>query len=146
MPLNGWSYLVATYDGTTLVMYLDGQQLGTATFAGALATTGTSFVIAGDVGCASCDPLWNGNLDDAAGYPTALSAAQVLNHFNQSGNMRPAAPTNVTATAGANQATISWTASVTSTGAAVQKYVVRSSQNSTAVAGSATASEIGSVL
>src|SRR5207244_1844749 len=61
---------------------------------------------------------WNhfiGNLDDVAIYPTALSAAQVQDHFAASGNTRPGAPTSLTASAGANQVSVSWAAPATGT-------------------------------
>ena len=66
-----------------------------------------------------------GGLDEAALYPTGLSTVQVLNHFNQSGNSRPTAPTNVSAAAGQNLATVSWTAS-SATGTSVTGYLVES--------------------
>ncbi len=74
---------------------------------------------------------------------TALTATQVAAHFNASGNSRPAAPTNVSATAGANQATVSWTASTTSAGAPVTGYLVTAyigtqPQNSLGVSGTTT--------
>jgi RHS repeat-associated protein len=56
-------------------------------------------------------PSFNGKLDEVAVYATALSSTQVQNHW-QAGNGLPWLPTSVTATAGANQATVSWTAPI----------------------------------
>src|SRR5207245_152800 len=98
---SAYHHVVMTYDGAgTLTMYLDGQSLGTAGVA-SLNTCACSLNLG-----------WTLNgLDEGAVYPTALSATQVLTHFNASGNTRPTAPSNVSATAGANQAGLSWGAS-----------------------------------
>jgi hypothetical protein len=69
-----WHQVVATYDGTTLIMYVDGQQVGqTTTFAGALGTqsNGSSLVIGRDSWCV-CDSF-NGTMDDVSIYGSALS-------------------------------------------------------------------------
>jgi RHS repeat-associated protein len=132
---NGsWHLITATYDGTTLTVYLDGQSLGTGTFSGALATSpNTTYgLILGHyfwcgVGCNE----YNGSLDDAAIYGAALNPLQVAAHFNASGNSRPTAGSGVSATAGANQATVSWTASTASTGSPVSGYLVTASLNGT---------------
>jgi RHS repeat-associated protein len=66
--------------------------------------------------------LLNGKLDEVAVYSTALSATQVQNHW-QAGNGLPWSPTNVMATAGTNQVTVSWTAP-TFNGSGITGYVV----------------------
>jgi RHS repeat-associated protein len=130
---NGqWHQLVATYDGATLIMYVDGQQVGqTTSFAGTLGTqsNGSGLVIGKD-SWACCD-WFNGTVDDVSIYGSALSPARVLAHFAASGNARPAAPTGVTAVAGANQAIVSWTAPTGSvTGYQVTAISGNVSQNS----------------
>jgi len=145
---GNWHLLDMTYDGNvTLTAYLDGQSLGSKTLAGRLNTQSTALDIGGSVWC-SCDAFRNTNngLDDVAVYATALTSTQVAAHFAASGNTVPTAPTNVTATAGANQATMSWTASTATVPAgetAVQGYVVTAYDgstpaNSTSVPASAT--------
>jgi len=130
---NGqWHQVVATYDGATLIMYVDGQQVGqTAAFAGTLGTqsNGSGLVVGRDSWCV-CD-WFNGTVDDVSIYGSALSPARVLAHFTASGNARPAAPTGVTAVAGANQAIVSWTAPAGSvTGYQVTAISGNVSQNS----------------
>jgi RHS repeat-associated protein len=66
--------------------------------------------------------MLNGKIDEVAVYSTALSATQVQNHW-QAGNGLPWSPTNVTATAGQNQAMISWTAP-TFNGSGITGYVI----------------------
>jgi len=132
---GGWHHLAITYDGTNLFAYLDGQGLGSATFGAALNT-----VVDGN-GLAIGNQFWSywtadeqlvGNLDDVAIYPSALTAAQVADHFNLSGNARPTAPV-VSASAGVNQATVSWSASTASAGAPVTQYMVQAFSASQAV-------------
>jgi RHS repeat-associated protein len=143
---NGqWHQMVATYDGTTLIMYVDGQQVGqTTTFAGALGTqsNGSGLVIGRDSWCV-CDSF-NGTMDDVSVYGSALSPARVLAHFTASGNARPAAPTSVTAIAGANQAIVSWTAPVGSvTGYQVTAILGNVAENSMMVGAVTTATVSG---
>jgi RHS repeat-associated protein len=64
----------------------------------------------------------NGKVDEVAVYSSELSATQVQNHW-QAGNGLPWTPTNVTATAGTNQATVSWTAP-TFNGSGITGYVI----------------------
>src|SRR6202158_3488797 len=54
---------------------------------------------------------FTGNLDELAIYNRVLTAAEVSTHFVASGNSQPTPPATVTATAGANSATVGWTAS-----------------------------------
>ncbi len=124
---GGWHHLATTYDGTSLIAYLDGQSLGTRTFGAALNTVvDSNGLVLGNQFWSywTADEQLVGNLDEVAIYPTALTAAQIAAHFSAGGNTRPTAPV-VSASAGANQATISWTASTASAGAPVTQYVVQ---------------------
>jgi hypothetical protein len=112
---NNWHQLVASYTGatTTAAVYLDGQLVGTHSLGGVLATgfDGYGLVFGAAPDCCS----YFGSLDDAALYPTALSAAQVQAHWNASGDTRPTASGAVTATASAdNTLSVSWTAATAS--------------------------------
>ncbi|MEA2635502.1 MAG: hypothetical protein QOH92_2269 [Chloroflexota bacterium] len=146
---NGaWHQLVMTYDGTTVTAYVDGINRGSATFAAALNTIiDTNGLVAGqNFWCCDSAP-YIGSLDEASVYSVALSATQVANHFTASANARPTAPTGVTATAGANQATVTWSAATGSPGTPVTGYVVTAyagtlAQNSTAVNGTSTSTPI----
>ena len=44
--LTGWHYVVATYDGTTVRFYIDGQPWGTASYTATLSDNGRPFKIA----------------------------------------------------------------------------------------------------
>src|SRR6202011_35185 len=100
-------------------------------------------------GCDAIQGTTNG-LDEVAVYPSALSTTQVATHFTASGDTRPTAPTAVTATAGSNQATVTWTASTATvpagetpvTGYLVTAYKGSTAVNSTSVAGTATSATV----
>ena len=66
-------------------------------------------------------PNFTGSLDEVAIYPTALSQAQINAHISAAGYI-PALATNVVATAGANQATVTWTAPASATSMVVTAY------------------------
>src|SRR5947209_10313782 len=116
-----WHQIAATYNGTTLTAYLDGQPVKSGTFANPLATTDTSGLQLGTTP--------NGQLDDVSLYPTTLTPTQITTHFQQSGHAVPTQPTNITAKLGLNpgQAAISWTAS-TAPNDAVTGYLVTETQ------------------
>src|SRR5258708_7534537 len=105
---NGnWHQLAATWDGTTVVMYLDGQPIGSKPYSTALGAADGNGLVLGNL---YTGRFVVGGLDEVAIYPSALSATQVLNHFQASGNSQPAAPTGITTLAGPNKVTVSWTA------------------------------------
>lgn len=80
VSLNVWHHAVATWDGTTLRIYLDGVAGPTAT-PGALAIGAHGATIgSGEAHAAGVD--FPGVLDEVAIYNTTLSAARVTAHFN----------------------------------------------------------------
>jgi RHS repeat-associated protein len=121
---NNWHMADAVYDGTgSVTVYLDGANLGTRTGAGAAATA-TGLTMSGDLNGA--DQLV-GAVDEISLYDAALSATQVSAHFAAAGGTTPVAPSTVSATPGANQATVSWsatTAAVPAGAAPVSLYQV----------------------
>ena len=106
ISLNTPHHAVATYDGTTLKLYLDGVLLSTT-------ATGTASVTYGAAAIgAQASPLggyFPGIIDEAAIYGYALSASQVSAHYNA--GTTPAVQT-VTLSETAGNAT-NWTASIT---------------------------------
>jgi Concanavalin A-like lectin/glucanases superfamily len=70
---SGWSYVIATYDGTTLRLYLNGALTGSAALSGTI-PAGSVPLSAGT--CNSAGWL-DGVLGQAALYSTALSAADI---------------------------------------------------------------------
>ena len=73
---NGeWHHLTGTYDGTQLLLYLDGEQQSRTSFTGAIAT-GTFNVNIGR-NDENTDRLYEGLIDDARIYNRALSANEI---------------------------------------------------------------------
>jgi RHS repeat-associated protein len=140
---NSWHLVEAVYDGTgTVTVYLDGVSLGVQSGAGT-AGTATGLSVSGDAN--GVDQLL-GAIDEVALYDSVLSGSQVANHFAASGDIRPTAPgapTNVAATSGDGQATVTWTAPASNGGSAISSYTVTpyvgtSAQTPTSVSGSTT--------
>jgi PKD repeat protein len=75
----GWTHVVMTRSGSTLKLYLNGVSVATATASGTL-NTSTGMLAIGRTGAVSVD-YFKGSIDDVAAYPTALSAAQVAEHY-----------------------------------------------------------------
>ena len=48
LPLNTWTHLAATYDGTTLRLYVNGAQVGSRAVTGALLTSTGALRIGGN--------------------------------------------------------------------------------------------------
>lgn len=72
-------HLAATWDGTTLTLYVNGSAVRTAT-PGALNVTPTYATI-GATAAASPASFWNSAIKEAAYYGTCLPAARVLAHY-----------------------------------------------------------------
>jgi Concanavalin A-like lectin/glucanases superfamily len=70
-------HLVGTYDGTTLRIYVNGADQGSAPHAGAVDDSTFAFLISNSVSA------WDGRLDEIAVYPTALATARVQLHYSQ---------------------------------------------------------------
>jgi hypothetical protein len=80
---GGWNYLVVTRDALGAVtLYLDGAVAQTGTDPDSMNIANDLLIGANhDGNPGSPDTFFNGNIDEVAIYPVALSAAQVSNHF-----------------------------------------------------------------
>jgi hypothetical protein len=76
---NQWTHLVGVYDGTNLIFYVNGVATATVSGAGYQANTTADFYIGGDA--PSGWGSFEGYLDEVAIYTNALTATQILNHF-----------------------------------------------------------------
>jgi len=143
LPAGQWFHLVGTRSASgQLAFYVNGVLVASANDGGAALNSVASGVGVGASGGAT--GFLNGSIDEAAVYPVALSAAQVSNHFQASGNANPpGAPTSVTATAGSNQVTVNWSApGGNPTAYVATAYAGTSAKNSVAVNGSATSATL----
>jgi Concanavalin A-like lectin/glucanases superfamily len=75
-PLAGHTYhLIATYDGTTIRLYINGE------LAGSTAYTFNIVLASALIGTAESGGYWTGRIDEAAWYASALSQTQVTEQF-----------------------------------------------------------------
>lgn len=79
LPPAGWVHLAATWDGTTITLYVNGISQGTAALSGSMAAGAANIGI-------GYDPAYSGDyvsglIQQCAVYSTALSAARILAHY-----------------------------------------------------------------
>ncbi len=75
IPLNTWTHLATTYDGTTLRLYVNGTQVGTRAVSGAMLTSTGALRIGGN---AVWGEYFAGLIDEVRIYNRALTAAEIL--------------------------------------------------------------------
>ena len=122
--LFSWCHLVGTYDGTNMSFYMNGALVGTHSAAGYVANTVNPLAL-GNRSDASGYGAFDGGLDEFAYYTNALTAAQVLTHYQVGTNSfrLPAAPTLLKDTASVtNYAGTTAQFSVIASGAAPLAY------------------------
>ena len=116
------THLAATYDGSTLALYIDGTVDAVAPLSGAVAASASpSDLGIGNQAQSSRERAFNGVIDDVAVYDHALSDHRIRAHVTavagQLGNLvrnpsfalaRPAAPPPVTGTGGGPAAADDW--------------------------------------
>jgi hypothetical protein len=75
-----WQYVVATYDGTTSTLYVDGSAIAQVTDSLSIPSFSCTF----NLGATHCGTsgFFEGYLGEVAVYGTALDAGTVLHHFN----------------------------------------------------------------
>ena len=107
----GQSYhVVATYDGTTRRLYLNGVEVASAALTGGASLTTAGLFVGSWNGFIE---FLNGTVDDVAVYGSALPAARVQNHFqvgSGAGTSPVTAPSSLSATAvSTSRIDLSWT-------------------------------------
>jgi hypothetical protein len=76
LPLDTWSYLVATYDGANMRLYLDGVQKDVVPSTASMKPTGTQFILGAG---------FLGRMDEVAVYTRALPADRIRTHYKAAG-------------------------------------------------------------
>jgi chitodextrinase len=122
---NTWTHLAATYDGTTLRLFIGGTQVGSASVVGQMAASTAPLRIGGN----SVWPEWfAGQIDDLRIYNVALTPAQIQKDMTSPvggtappsaalDTQAPTAPGGLTATSKtASTVAVSWNASTDAVG------------------------------
>ena len=82
LGLHTWYYVVATYDGTTAKLYINGKLDGSIAIAAIAKQTADPVYIG-----RRADGLFtNAVLDEIAIYPTALSSERIATHWQAASN------------------------------------------------------------
>lgn len=84
MPLNAWSHVVGTYDGSVMSLYVNGIQMASQSAAGGPITTDNNPLMIGvrqNQSATTGNSHFKGMIDEVAVYNRALSAAEVQNRF-----------------------------------------------------------------
>ena len=79
LPVNAWTHLAATYDGTTMRLYVNGVQVASRPQTGNIATSTNPLQIGGD---SIYGQYWSGRIDEVRVYNRALSAAEIQTDMN----------------------------------------------------------------
>jgi fibronectin type 3 domain-containing protein len=120
IPVNTWTHLAATYDATTLRLFVNGTQVGTRAISGSIVVSGSPLRIGGN---ALWGEYFTGRIDEARIYNRALSQAEIQTDMNTAiiaqptDTTPPTAPSGLTATAASSsQINLSWIASTDNVG------------------------------
>ena len=124
---SAWSYLTATYDGSTLRLFLNGTQISQQAASGAIVTSTGALRIGGNA-------VWGGEwfsgwIDEVRIYNRALSAAEVQNDMFTSVTPDTTPPTIVTKAPAAGSAGINVGTPVTATFSEFLKASTMTSSN-----------------
>lgn len=79
LPVNAWSHLAATYDGTTLRLYVNGTEAATRAVSGSLPAATNPLRIGGN---AVWGEFFSGSIDEVRVYSRALSAGEIAIDMN----------------------------------------------------------------
>jgi len=122
LPLNAWTYLAGTYNGTTMRLYVNGVQVSSRAQTGPIQTSTAVLTMGGD---ALYGQYFAGRIDEVRIYNRALSAAEIQSDMSSAlgagppDTQPPSTPGNLVATAiGFSQVHLSWTASTDNVGVA----------------------------
>lgn len=120
LPVNNWSHLALTYDGATLRLFVNGQQVDQSTLNGSLYDDGSPLRIGGNV---VWQEYFRGLIDEVRIYNRAQTATEIQTDMNTPigevappDTQAPTAPGSLTGTGGPGSAQLTWTASTDNVG------------------------------
>ena len=79
LPLNAWTHLAATYNGTTLRVFVNGTEVGSRAMTGAMLTSTGALQIGGN---SIWGEFFQGRIDDIRIYNRALTVAEIQADMN----------------------------------------------------------------
>jgi hypothetical protein len=74
---GNWTFAAAVYNGSNMILYQDGNEVGRVAQTGTIKTADYASVWIGNIPPDTSSGGWPGVIDDPALFPSALSAAQV---------------------------------------------------------------------
>ena len=85
ISINNWSHLLVTHDGSTLRLYINGEEVATAAVPGPMNPGSTPVCFGSEANATACTDgsYFAGQLDDARVYNRALSAEEVQTLYAQ---------------------------------------------------------------
>jgi hypothetical protein len=78
LPLNTWSHVAATYDGATLRLFVNGQQVNSRTLSGSIVVTNGAL----NIGSASNSQYFQGLIDEVRVFNQARTQTQIQADMN----------------------------------------------------------------
>lgn len=80
LPLNQWTHLVGTYDGSALRIYVNGVEASSTPLSAPISYPSSVATFRIGVGAGN-NYFWAGRLDEVAVYGAALTSTQIADHF-----------------------------------------------------------------
>ena len=121
LAIGTWTHLAATFDGSTLRLYVNGMQVSQLAVSGSIATSNGALRIGGN---SIWGEYFSGLIDEVRIYNRALTAGEIgqdmVTPINSSDTSPPTAPGALSASGAVGKATLSWGAATDNVG--VVKY------------------------
>lgn len=80
---GAWHFIAATYDGTTIRVYLDGDEVGTTSKSGSLDSGAIASIGLANQPSGAGDRAFDGRLDEIAVFDKALTTAEIEELYNE---------------------------------------------------------------
>jgi len=123
LVLNAWSHVAATYNGSTLRLYVNGTEVGNRTVSGSMSPTTSPLRIGGN---SLAQEWFNGLIDEVRVYNRALTQPQIQSDMTTpvgpppppppGDATPPSTPANLAATTSVGRATLGWSVSTDDVG------------------------------
>jgi len=81
LALNTWQHVAATFDGSTMTIYVNGVQQASSSVSGSIDTDTTDPLVMG----LNNGSDWNGSIDEVSLYNRALTSTEIQSIFNAGG-------------------------------------------------------------